>query len=97
MTHHQNVLTRINAKTGTYSPGAFRLGPLMNFYASPVAANVNRYITDLDGQTLVMTATEMPRALSLNPIGEPVNASLAVLGSVILIRGAEHLHCIGER
>ena len=97
LTHYQNVLTRINAKTGTDSPGAFRLGPLTNIYASPVAANGNLYITDLDGQTLVMTATEIPRALSLNPIGEPVSASLAVVGSVILIRGAQHLHCIGER
>lgn len=97
LTHYQNVLTRINAKTGTDSPGAFRLGPLTNIYASPVAANGNLYITDLDGQTLVMTATEIPRALSLNPIGEPVSASLAVVGSLILIRGAEHLHCIGER
>lgn len=94
LTHYQNVLTRVTARTGMDAPGALRLGPLSNIYASPVAANGNVFITDLDGQTLVITDTEIPRVVSINPIGEPVSASLAIDGSLILIRGSTHLHCV---
>ena len=76
------------------APGALRLGPLSNIYASPVAAYGHVYITDLDGQTLVITDTEIPRVVSVNPIGEPVSASLVIDGSKILIRGSTHLHCV---
>ena len=94
LTHYQNVITRVTAETGADAPGALRLGPLSNIYASPVASNGHVYITDLDGQTLVITATEIPRVISLNPIGEPVSASLVIDGSRILIRGSTHLHCV---
>ena len=94
LTHYQNVLTRVTAETGMAAPGALRLGPLSNIYASPVAANGHVYITDLDGQTLVITDTEIPRVVSVNPIGEPVSASLVIDGSKILIRGSTHLHCV---
>jgi len=95
LTHYQNVLTRVEAETGNDAPGAFRLGPLSNIYASPVAANGHIYITDLDGKTLVMTDTDIPRAIAINPIGESVSASLVIDGSVILIRGNQHLYCVG--
>ncbi|HBV63783.1 MAG TPA: hypothetical protein DEF45_12255 [Rhodopirellula sp.] len=94
LTHYQNVLTRITAETGRNAPGALRLGPLSNIYASPVAANGHVYITDLNGQTLVITDTEIPRFVSINPIGESVSASLVIDGSMILIRGSKHLYCV---
>jgi len=94
LTHYQNVITRVVAETGEDAPGAVRLGPLSNIYASPVAANGHIFITDLNGQTLVMTDTEIPRAISLNPIGEAVSASLAIDGSRIYIRGEHHLFCV---
>lgn len=97
LTHYQNVITRVTAETGNDSPGALRLGPLSNIYASPVAANGHVYITDLDGQTLVITDTEIPRVISVNPIGEPVSASLVIDGSLILIRGSSHLHCVSAQ
>ncbi len=97
LTHYQNLLTRVTAETGTDAPGAFRLGPLSNIYASPVAADGHIYVTDLNGQTLVMTDSEIPRAISLNPIGEAVSASLVIDGSIILIRGKRHLYCIGAQ
>ncbi|MGI9466725.1 MAG: PQQ-binding-like beta-propeller repeat protein [Rubripirellula sp.] len=94
LTHYQNILTRVTAETGIDAPGALRLGPLSNIYASPVAANGHVYITDLEGLTLVITDTEIPRVISVNPIGEPVSASLVIDKSMILIRGSTHLHCV---
>lgn len=95
LTHYQNVITRVVAETGEDAPGAVRLGPLSNIYASPVAANGHLFVTDLLGQTLVLTDTAIPRAVSLNPIGESVSASLAIVGSRIFIRGENHLFCVG--
>jgi outer membrane protein assembly factor BamB len=94
LTHYQNVITRVVAETGDDAPGAIRLGPLSNIYASPVAANGHIYITDLNGKTLVITDTEIPRSVSINPIGEAVSASLAIHASRIFIRGQDHLFCI---
>ena len=96
LTHYQNILTRIDAEAGSDSPGAMRLGELRNIYASPVGAGGNVFITDLDGVTLVMTNTPIPRPVSVNRIGESVSASLAIVGNKILIRGNNHFFCIAK-
>lgn len=95
LTHYQNVMTRLVAKTGTEAPGAMRLGALGNIYASPVGAAGHVFVTDLEGNTLVMTNTEIPRAIAVNAIGEPVHASLAISQDEIFIRGDKSLFCIG--
>lgn len=96
LTHYQNVITRVQAKSGDDAPGAMRLGPLGNIYASPVAAGGHVYITDLSGVTQVITHTEAPRSVSVNPIGEKVSASAAIAGPEIFLRGEKHLFCITE-
>jgi hypothetical protein len=96
LTHYQNILTRIHGPDGRDAPGAMRLESLGNIYASPVAANGYVFITDREGKTLVIKDGEIPRQFSLNPIGEEVNASLAIVGKQIFLRGTEHLYCIEE-
>lgn len=94
--HYQNVLTRIEARSGTDSPGAMRLGDLGNIYASPVGAGGNVFITDLDGTTMVIAASEIPRVVAVNQLGEKVSASLAIADEDLLIRGDKHLFCIRD-
>ena len=96
LTHYQNVLTRIKAKTGMDDPGAMRLGPLGNIYASPVGAAGRVYITDLDGVTLVVSHDEIPRTIAVNPLGEKVSASAAIVGRELFLRGDRYLYCIAE-
>lgn len=96
LTHYQNVLTRINATTGEDAPGAFRLGAIGNIYASPVAAAGHVYVTDLDGVTQVIAHAAIPRSIAVNPIGEKVSASAAIVGDEIFLRGDRHLYCIAE-
>lgn len=96
LTHYQNVLTRIEAAGGKESPGAFRLGYLRNIYASPVAADGRVYITDRAGTTMVLSDSEKPKLLAVNRIDEAVNASLAIAGDAIFLRGEKHLYCIGK-
>jgi outer membrane protein assembly factor BamB len=97
LTHYQPILTRLDAPTGEEKPGAIRLQGLSDIYASPVSAGGRIYITDLEGTTLVMTASEIPRAASLNKLNEPVAASAAIAGREIFLRGEKHLYCLAEK
>jgi hypothetical protein len=96
LTHYQNVMTRIEAKTGIDDPGAFRMGPLGNIYASPVGAADRVYVTDLEGVTLVLAHSEIPRSIAVNRLGEQVSASAAIAGRELFLRGDTHLFCIAE-
>lgn len=99
--HYQNILSRRNAKTGEEEGGPFRLGGLRDIYASPVAAANRVYVTDREGVTVVFShvddlVNDAPRMLSANKLDESVNASLALIGNQILIRGEFHLYCVEE-
>jgi hypothetical protein len=96
LTHYQGILTRVDAVTGNDKPGAFRLGPLRNIYASPVGASDRVYITDLDGTTLVISHEDIPRLLAVNQLDDSFSASAAVVGNEMFLRGASHLYCIAE-
>lgn len=96
LAHYQNVLTRLNFRTGAQSPGPMRLGPLTSIYASPVAAGDHIYITDLLGTTMVIKKGPTPTPVAVNKLNEKVNASLAIAGQQIFIRTEQHLYCIGD-
>lgn len=95
LAHYQNILTRVDLKTGAEKPGAMRLGELSSIYASPVGGGNYIYITDLDGTTMVLTKGPNPELVAVNRIDESVNASLAIAGERLFIRGERHLYCIG--
>jgi outer membrane protein assembly factor BamB len=68
-----------------------------NFSASPVAAEGRIYLLADDGQTTVIEAGDEFRVLAKNPIGERVQASMAVSDGQLFIRGERHLYAIGTR
>ncbi len=94
--HYQNVLSRVEGPTGEEPVGPFRLGPLGNIYASPVAANGRVYITDLEGVTQVLSSGEIPRPIAVNRLDDSFSASAAIVDDEIFLRGREFLYCIGE-
>lgn len=97
--HYQNVLSRRDLVTGEERSGPFRLQGLRDIYASPVAAEDRIYVTDREGVTIVFQhvldeVSEPPRLIAANQIDDRVNASLALVGNQILIRGENFLYCI---
>ncbi len=66
------------------------------FAASPVVSGGRIYITDDQGETIVLPATPKFEILSRNPLGEKVQASPAVSGGNLFIRGEQSLFCIGD-
>ena len=97
LTHYQPILTRLDAPTGEEKPGATRLQGLSDIYASPVSAAGRIYVTDLEGTTIVMTTGEIPRAVALNNLNEPVSASAAIAGRELFLRGEKFLYCLAEK
>lgn len=99
--HYQNVLSRRELETGKEQSGPFRLQGLRDIYASPVAARDRIYVTDREGATIVFQhilgeANQPPRLIAANRIDDTVNASLALVGNQIFIRGENFLYCIEE-
>jgi outer membrane protein assembly factor BamB len=96
LTHYQGILSRVDARTGEDRPGALRLPGIANVYASPVAAAGRIYVTDLEGATVVISAGETPRLLSLNRLSESISASAAIAGREMFLRGEKHLYSLAE-
>ncbi|HUG18231.1 MAG TPA: PQQ-binding-like beta-propeller repeat protein, partial [Planctomycetaceae bacterium] len=90
--HYQGILSRVNTKTGKDDGGPFRLGLIRDVYASPVAAADRIYVTDRWGTTIVMTHNAEPKHLSLNRLDDQINASAALVGSELFLRGEKFLY-----
>lgn len=96
LTHYQGILSRVNAQTGEDQPGAIRLAGIGNIYASPVGAGRRVYVTDLDGNTIVLSHEDKPRELALNHLNDVFAASAAIVGRELFLRGERHLYCIAD-
>lgn len=65
-------------------------------WGSPVHAADRIYITDQQGSTSVFAAGPKYQLLSINPLKERCNATIAVAHGHLFIRTHKHLWCIGE-
>jgi len=92
---NNGILSVYEAKTGTriYQQ---RVGDGGSFVASPVLAAGKLYISSEDGDVYVVKAGAQYELLSKNPIGEPILATPALAGDLLLVRGAKHLFAIAE-
>jgi len=96
LTHYQGILTRVTAQTGEDRPGPIRLSGIGNVYASPVAASRRVYVSDLDGNTMVLSHEDKPRELALNHLNDVFAASAAIVGRELFLRGERFLYCISD-
>lgn len=92
---NNGILSVYDAKSGNrvYQQ---RVGEGGSFVASPVLAADKLYISSEDGDVYVVKAGEKYELLSKNPIGEPILATPALAGDLLLVRGARHLFAIAE-
>jgi outer membrane protein assembly factor BamB len=92
---NNGVLTAYDAKTGNriYQQ---RVGEGGAFTASPVAAAGKLYIANEDGDVFVVKAGPQYELLAKNTIGEPVLATPAFAGDMLIVRSAKHLFAIAE-
>lgn len=65
------------------------------FSASPVAADGRLYLPSEDGDILVVEAGPAFKLLARNPMGQPLMATPAISGGLLLVRGERDLFAIG--
>lgn len=88
------ILTVIDIKTGKVLIDKERLPGLGDFYASPVAAAGRVYLVDRTGTTLVLKQSDKLEVLATNRLNDPIDASPALVGKQLFLRGEKNLYCI---
>jgi outer membrane protein assembly factor BamB len=93
---NQAILTCLDAKTGGAHFGPDRLSDISNIYASPVGANGHVYITGRNGTTLVLRRANELEVVATNQLDDRVDASPALAGNQLFLRGSRFLYCIAQ-
>ncbi len=91
-----NVLSSLETKTGKELISQTRL-PSTGIYASPVAANGHIYFADRRGTTVVLKKSPKLEIAARNKLDEAFDASPAIAGNQLFLRGERNLYCIAER
>ena len=94
---NSSILTALDAATGQVRFGPQRIPGLSSVYASPVAAAGRVYFVDRDGTTVVLRHAPQLEVLATNKLDEAVDASPALVGKQLFLRGKEHLYCIENK
>lgn len=103
---NKGILSCLDAQTGEPLIERHRLQGVENIYASPVGAADRIYFTSREGNTVVIqrgavdksegeaAAKARPVILATNKLDDRFDASAAIVGREIFLRGKEHLYCI---
>ncbi|MFC2104447.1 PQQ-binding-like beta-propeller repeat protein [Bacteroidota bacterium] len=86
----------VEAKTGEIYYEAQRVEGLKGEYASPVWANGNIYIIDRQGTCAVIKEGKKFEVIVKNKLDDNFDASPAVVGNELFLRGFKSLYCISE-
>jgi len=90
------ILACRDALTGEVHYERERVEGVGQVYASPVAVGGHLYIFGRDGTAAVLRDSEAFSLVGLNRLGEGVDATPAVVGSELIVRGERHLYRIVE-
>ncbi len=91
---NSNILTVLDVKTGKVVVDRERLPGKGDFYASPVAAAGRVYFVDRAGTTVVLKQADKLEVLATNRLDDPIDASPALAGKQLFLRGEKFLYCI---
>lgn len=89
-------LSCVNAKTGSVAYGPEQLDEMSGAYASPVAAADRVYVLGRKGRCVVLRQGETFDVLAVNLLDDRFDASPAIAGDELFLRGHQFLYCIAE-
>lgn len=95
--NNRAVLTNLDAKTGKPIFEKERIEGMQQIYASPVAANGFIYLVGRDGETVVLKAGEKLDRVGASKLDDGFDASPAIAGDQLFLRGREHLYCLAAK
>ncbi len=93
---NKGILTCLNPQDGSAHYGPVRLDGIDNIYASPVGAGDRVYLSSRSGTTLVLANGPELKVLATNVLDDKIDASPAIAGRELFLRGHEYLYCISE-
>ncbi len=93
---NQAIWSCVDSKTGETILERTRLQDVSRIYASPVAAAGRIYITGRGGTTLVLRRSKKLEAVATNKLDDLIDASPALAGKQLFLRGSKFLYCIEE-
>jgi outer membrane protein assembly factor BamB len=91
---NSGILSAFDAKTGKPHYQNQRLDGLPNVFASPVAAKGRLYFTGREGATMVVRSGPTFEVLAKNQLDDGFDASPALVGREIILRGNKFLYNI---
>ena len=91
------ILSCLNAKTGEAIFTEQRLEGPSGIYASPVGAGGRIYLAGRNGTSVVLKQSDKFETLATNKLDEKFDASPAIVGNELFLRGHESLYCIAEK
>ena len=93
---NDGILSAFNTKTGQAHYGPKRLQGVSGVYASIVAAADHIYIAGRNGTVNVVQHGPEFTIVAENTLDDSFNASPAIVGSELYLRGGQYLYCIAE-
>ncbi|MFY9255601.1 MAG: sulfatase-like hydrolase/transferase [Fuerstiella sp.] len=93
---NQGILTVVDSQTGGTVLDRTRLPGISNLYSSPVGAAGRIYFTGRNGATVVLKRSREFEVLANNKLDDEINASPAMAGSQLFLRGRKWLYCIED-
>jgi VCBS repeat-containing protein len=89
-------LSSFDAKTGQPHFEAEQLQGIFGTYASLVTAQDRIYVLGREGKCAVLKHGAKIEVLATNKLDDRTDASIAIVGNELLIRGHENLYCIAQ-
>lgn len=88
------ILTAVDALSGETLLERSRIPGVSNIYSSPVGADGRVYFTGRNGATVVLKHGNKMEVLATNKLDDEFNASPAMVGRQLFLRGRKSLYCI---
>lgn len=94
---NNGILTCLDIATGQPAYSNQRLEGIGNIYASPAGAQDRIYIAGREGTTLVLRHGPEFGVLATNTLDDNFDASPAIVGNDLYLRGHHYLYCISRQ
>jgi outer membrane protein assembly factor BamB len=91
------VLSCYNAETGKPYYESQNMEGAKGYYASPVGAGDKVYLASQNGATVVIKNADTYEVLATNKLDDQFDASPALVGNQIILKGHKSIYCIEEK
>src|ERR1043166_5223882 len=97
LANNNGVLSCFDVTTGKPFYTEERLQDIRGVYASPVGAAGKVYLVGREGTTVVIKNSDKFEVLATNQLDDKSDASPAIAGRELFLRGKEYVYCLAEK